>query len=174
MVCYNLELNDNKIFSEDYLYKIILNGYIENNKYENNVLAEKEYILFISTHGNKYQLYIRNYIKNIIITDIDIVLEKVEEYKIEKDNSVLTQFYFLPKNKDNVLKYSKVKNISNYFKEKLLKNSEEEDLESFCISSNDYLIFIEDIKQSKNGFIIKEKDRNINLNKFESNIFSKS
>lgn len=172
MVCYEIEYNKNKIFTETYPYKILLKGYIENNKYKDNELVEKEFILFLETHSEKYQLSIRHFIKSIIVLDVEIYLEKVEEYKIEiVDSNLITQFFYIPEN-NLPLKYIQVLNTEQFFREKIFKETSEDDLKAFCIASPDYLISLEDIKQSRHGFVRKKVEKNISKKDFAEKMLS--
>lgn len=165
MICYEIEYNKNKLFTETYPYKIILKGYMEINKYKDNELAEKEFILYLESHSEKYQLSIKHFIKSIVVLDVEVFLEKVEEYKIENTDSNLTsQFFYIPKN-NSPLKYVQVQNINPFFLD-FFKETEKEDLKAFCIASNDYLISLEDIKQTRHGFVRKEMEENIDKKDF--------
>lgn len=173
MVCYEIEYNKNKIFSETYPYKILLKGYVENNKYKNNELVEKEFVLYLETHSEKYQLSIRHFIKSIIVLDVEIFLEKVEDYKMEQvDANLVTQFFYIPKN-SSPLKYIQVLNTDNFFQENFFKETNKDDLKAFCIASSEYLISLEDIKQSRHGFIRKNMDENISKKEFAEKMLTK-
>lgn len=172
MVCYEFEENKDNIFNPYHKYKILLNGYIENNKYKDNTLIEKEFILYLESHSVKYQLNINIYIKNIIISDIQITIDKVKEYNIENyDVGLVSQYYYLLKTPEE-LRYIKIKKIDSYFKDTILKNIENEDLESYCIYSPNYLILLEDVKQSKHGLICKNINNNINNIDFAQKILT--
>lgn len=171
MVCYEIEYNKNKLFTETYPYKIILKGYVEINKYKDNELAEKEFIFYLESHSEKFQLSVKHFIKSIIILDVEIFLEKVEEYKIETtDMNLTSQFFYIPKN-NSPLKYIQVQNVDPLFLENF-KETEKEDLKAFCIASNDYLISLEDINQTRHGFIRKEMEENIDKKEFAKQILT--
>lgn len=161
MIEYEYINNKIDIFDDNYMYKIILKGYTEEIIYnDKSTIAGKEYILFLISHSVKYELKITYAINYNKVKNVDIELNKVDEYTLpeEKRNNIIL-YYILEKSESNI-KGKTIDSISPDILEKFLekKVSSTDD----CIASDNYLILLHDINiDSKYGFIKLNKDINV-------------
>lgn len=169
MIDYEYISNGNKIFNEDYMYKIIFKGYIINNKYPDGNFAEKEIVLFLETHSQKYQFSINYFLKENKLDAVEFNLDKVDKYDIPIYKiGIADQFYYKVNNE--ILKYTSLNDINTQNKIEFFgKNI---DIDKECLLSNNYLILMQDIEIPMQPFRTKNYDININYLDFAKNILS--
>ena len=166
MITYEYLNNKINIFDDKYMYKITLKGYTEEIIYnDKNIISQKEYILYLISHSIKYELKIINIINYNKVKNVEIELNKVEDFELpqEKNNNII--LYYIPEKQENNLKGQTLEDIPiDILKEFLEKNISSSD---DCIASDNYLILLQDIGiDNKYGFIKKNLDINVSKNSF--------
>lgn len=170
MINFDIEMNDIKIFSDEYMRKINLKGYILENKYPNNKFKEKHMIFFLETHGEKYQLFLKCIVDEENVESIDIELQKMDKYEIAHNIPPYVEQFFCVLNEK--IEYKKMDNLSDDDLKKFhIKKDKYEDED--CIVSNNRILFLQPIKNIKFPYIDLITDTFVSSEDFVNNIFSK-
>lgn len=169
MVNFEMETNDIKIFTKEHMHKIILKGYVINNKYPNNIFKEKEIILFLESHREKYQLKIKYNINSSKIESVDMELEKVTTYEMSYTTPIyVDQFFCILDEK------LEIKNFYELTEEqiKVFFNKKPDGDEELCAVSNNRLIIFDPLKGSDLFYIDNSNDTFVSNNTFIEYILS--